>query len=62
MDTFGKSCSWNPAQSTKAKLMSELTRSPDASFTELRTPYEGDDRLRLPATVFNSVPNCPEMI
>jgi hypothetical protein len=39
-----------------------LTRAPDASFAELRTVYEGDDRLRVPATVFNAVLNRPEAI
>lgn len=42
--------------------LAALTRSPDASFAELRTLYEGDDRLRVPTTVFNSVLNCPETI
>lgn len=32
-----------------------LTRDPDASFAELRALYESDDRLRVPATVFNAV-------
>lgn len=39
-----------------------LTRAPDASFEELRTLYEGDNRLRVPPTVFNGVLNRPEAI
>lgn len=42
--------------------IAELTRAPDASFTELRKLYEGDERLRVPATVFNAVLNRPEAI
>ena len=42
--------------------LAALTRSPDASFAQLRTLYESSDRLRVPATVFNSVLNCPETI
>jgi hypothetical protein len=42
--------------------LAALTRAPDASFAELRTLYEGDDRLRVPATVFNAVLNRPEAI
>jgi hypothetical protein len=37
-----------------------LTRSPDTAFAELRRLYESDDRLRVPATVFNAVLNRPE--
>jgi hypothetical protein len=39
-----------------------LTRAPDAAFVELRRLYEGDDRLRVPAAVFNAVLNRPETI
>jgi hypothetical protein len=39
-----------------------ITRAPDVSFTELRTLYESDDRLRVPATVYNAVLNRPETI
>ncbi len=39
-----------------------LTRAPDASFAELRALYEGDERLRVPATVFNALLNRPERI
>ena len=35
--------------------LAALTRAPDASFAELRALYESDDRLRVPATVFNAV-------
>ncbi|BAY32157.1 hypothetical protein NIES2107_40440 [Nostoc carneum NIES-2107] len=39
-----------------------FTRSPDTSFTELLKLYESDDRLRVPATVFNGVLNRLETI
>jgi hypothetical protein len=42
--------------------LAALTRTPDVSFAELRALYEGDDRLRVPATVFNAVLNRPEAI
>ena len=35
--------------------LAELTQRPDGSFAELRALYEGDDRLRVPPTVFNDV-------
>jgi hypothetical protein len=34
--------------------LAELTWAPDASFAELRARYEGDDRLRVPPTVFSA--------
>jgi hypothetical protein len=40
--------------------LAALTREPDASFEELRGLYEGDDRLCVPATVFNAVLNRQE--
>jgi hypothetical protein len=42
--------------------LAEVTRAPDIAFAELRALYEGDDRLRVPATVFNGVLNRPETI
>jgi hypothetical protein len=42
--------------------LAALTRAPDAAFVELRTLYEGDERLRVPATVFNAVLNRPDAI
>jgi hypothetical protein len=42
--------------------LAALTREPDASFGELRTLYESDDRVRVPATVWNSVLNRKEAI
>ena len=42
--------------------IASLTAAPDASFDELRRLYESDDRLRVPATVFNAVLNRPESI
>ena len=35
--------------------LAAITREPDAAFAELRARYEGDDRLRVPATVYNAV-------
>jgi hypothetical protein len=35
--------------------LAELTHAPDAAFAELRARYDADDRLRVPATVFNAV-------
>jgi hypothetical protein len=35
--------------------LAALTREPDASFGELRKLYAGDERLRVPPTVFNAV-------
>jgi hypothetical protein len=42
--------------------LAAVTRTPDTTFTELRRLYEGDDRLRVPATVFNAVLHRPEAI
>lgn len=42
--------------------LAALTGTPDSSFEELRKLYEGDDGLRVPATVFNSVLNRPELL
>jgi hypothetical protein len=39
-----------------------LTRVPDPSFEELRTLYERDERLRVPATVFNAILSRPEAV
>ena len=35
--------------------LAEFTRTPEASFGELRALYEGGDRLRVPPTVFNAM-------
>jgi hypothetical protein len=54
-----------PLQNDQLALFDRLaavTRTPDAAFAELRALYEGDERLRVPATVFNSVLNRPETI
>jgi hypothetical protein len=42
--------------------IAELTRDPDAAFDELRRAYEGDERLRVPKTVFNAVLQRPEAV
>jgi hypothetical protein len=39
-----------------------LTREPDASFDELRRLFEGDERLHVPAIVFNALLNRSEAI
>jgi Transglutaminase-like superfamily len=54
-----------PLQTDQLALFDRLatvTRAPDATFAELRALYEGDERLPVPATVFNSVLNRPETI
>jgi hypothetical protein len=35
--------------------LADLTRDPDAAFPELTATYAADDRLRVPATVYNAV-------
>jgi hypothetical protein len=42
--------------------LASLTREPDTSFDELRKLFEGDERLRVPATVFNSLLNRAEPV
>jgi hypothetical protein len=42
--------------------LAALTHAPDASFAELRALYKEDERLRVPATVFNAVLNRSEAI
>ncbi|GAB4368105.1 MAG: transglutaminase-like domain-containing protein [Elainellaceae cyanobacterium] len=42
--------------------LATCTRSPDRSFIELRHFYESDKRLRVPATVFNEVLNCQQVV
>src|SRR6266536_2595554 len=42
--------------------IASLTQAPDESFEELRALYQGDERLRVPATVFNSLLNRPEPV
>ena len=42
--------------------LASLTRAPDGTFTELRGLYDGDERLRVPAQVFNAVLNRVERI
>jgi hypothetical protein len=42
--------------------LAALTRDPDESFAELRARYEGDERLRAPAAVFNAALNRQETI
>jgi hypothetical protein len=39
-----------------------LTREPDAHFSELRRLYASDNRLSVPATVFNALRNRSEAI
>jgi hypothetical protein len=42
--------------------LAALTRAPDESFEELRNFFEEDERLRVPATVFNAVLKRPEAL
>jgi hypothetical protein len=42
--------------------LAALTRAPDAGFEELRERYEKDERLRVPATVWNALRNRGEAI
>jgi hypothetical protein len=42
--------------------LAALTRTPDSSFDELRALYVDDERLRVPATVFNAVLNRPQTL
>ena len=42
--------------------LSTITRAPDATFAELCRLYEGNEDLRVPATVFNKVLNRPEAL
>jgi hypothetical protein len=42
--------------------LASVTHAPDTTFAELRALYEGDKRLFVPATVFNSRQNRPETI
>jgi hypothetical protein len=42
--------------------LTALSRDPDTSFDKLRALYEGDERLRVPATVFNALRNRPETV
>jgi hypothetical protein len=42
--------------------LASLSRAPDAALANLRGRYEADDRLRVPASVFNAVRNRPETI
>jgi transglutaminase superfamily protein len=54
-----------PVQDDRLALfdrLATLTHTPDVSFAELRAIYEGDDRLRVPGTVFNAVLNRPESL
>jgi hypothetical protein len=42
--------------------LAEFTREPDASFEVLSALYEKDDRLRVPAVVFNAILQRPEVV
>jgi hypothetical protein len=42
--------------------LAALTRAADPSLEELRRLYQGDERLRVPPTVFNALLNRPEEI
>lgn len=51
----------NPQQLAFFDRVATLTQTPDSSFEELCTLYE-DDRLRVPATVFNAVLQRNEVV
>jgi hypothetical protein len=42
--------------------LADLTRDPDAAFSELAAMYTADDRLRVPATVYNAILNRSEPV
>ena len=42
--------------------LAAITRVPDASFRDLRGLYEGDDRVRVPARVFNALRDREERV
>ncbi len=42
--------------------LAAMTRAPDASLSKLLEHYATDDRLRVPATVFNAILNRPELV
>ena len=42
--------------------LAALTGSPDETFDELTARYNGDDRLRVPNTVFNNLRQRPEQL
>jgi hypothetical protein len=42
--------------------LANLTYAPDFAFTELRRLYQVDDRVHVPATVFNALLNRPESL
>jgi hypothetical protein len=52
----------NDVQLAFFDTLAALTREPDAAFEELRRLYAGDERVRVPATVFNAVLNRAEAI
>jgi hypothetical protein len=52
----------SPEQLEFFDRLAELTREPDQSFEQFRRLYENDDRLRVPATVFNILLNRPETL
>lgn len=52
----------NEEQLTFFDTMAALTHNPDVSFAELRMRYDADDRLYVPATVFNAMLNRQESL
>jgi hypothetical protein len=54
-----------PLQTDRLALFDRLailTHAPDAALTEPRRLYKGDDRLRVPGTVFNAWLKRPEAV
>jgi len=52
----------NDEQFTFFNRIAAMTREADSAFEDLRESYSGDDRLRVPETVFNAVLNRPERL
>ena len=50
------------AQHTRFDDLAPLTHVPDATFAELQQRYDADDRIRVPAQVFNVLRGCAEAI
>ena len=51
---------FNSEQLVFLDRLAQLSQNPDGSFDELRRLYTDDERLRVPATVFNALRNRPE--
>jgi hypothetical protein len=61
-DVWGQWCAPTSLWLVLFHRLASLTHVPDATLTELRGLYEGDERLRVPVEVFNAMLNRPETI